>query len=251
MTVTDGRLPASQSLAAQIATTLQVEIMKGELSIAERLPTDAELAERFGVSPPTVREAMKILAAKKLIRSKRGPKGGVFVNAPSIEEAGQVLEDMTAWLVGVGMIELPEIVETRALLGRICTRLAVERATDADLAEIERTLDAFGGVGISDEEFCRLDVAFHRAVAGATHNTELQLIMLIVNDSLIPATNMISVRYRERRRVEAYHAEILDGIRHRDAEAAIAAFDSLMSYLAQVYDRALEEHARKTARQQS
>lgn len=247
MTESGGRLPENLSLAAQIATTLQNEIVQGDLSISERLPTDAELAERFGVSPPTVRESMKILAAKKLIRSKRGPKGGVFVNAPSMEQAGQVLQDMTAWLVGLGMIELHEIVETRTLLGRTCTKLAADRATEDDLADIARTLDAFGGEDISDEEFCRLDVAFHHAVAAATHNTELQLIMLVVNDSLIPATNMISVRYRERRRVEACHAGILDGLRRRDAEAAVAAFDSLMRYLSGVYDRALEKRGQDAA----
>lgn len=244
MTRTGAKLPESQSLAAQIARTLQSEIMQGELSVSARLPTDLELAERFAVSQPTVREAMKILAAKKLIRSKRGPNGGVFVNAPSIEQAGQVLQDTTAWLVGLGRIELSEIVETRRLLGRICVELAAERASQKDLDRIARTLDAFGELEISDEEFCRLDVSFHHAVTAATRNAELQLIMLIVNDSLIPATNMISVHYRDRSRIYACHAAILDGLRRRDAGAAVDAFETLMTYLTQVYERALAEYER-------
>ena len=245
MAQTNKRLPENQSLAAQIASTLQKEIVKGELSVAERLPGDAELAERFGVSSPTVREAIKILAAKKLIRSKRGPNGGVFVNAPTLDQAGHILQDMTTWLVGLGVIELAEIVETRQLLGRLCTRLAAQRATGADLDEIARSLGALADRNVSDEEFCRLDVAFHHAVAAATRNTELKLIMFIVNDSLIPATNMISVRYRDRSRIVACHEAILAGLNRRDPDAAVEAFDALMTYLSEVYARALEEHEPK------
>lgn len=234
------RLPESRSLAAQIATTIQGQIVDGTLSVAERLPTEAEMAERFGVSPATVREALKILAAKNLIRSKRGPRGGVFVNAPSIEHAGQVLQEITAWFVGLGVFELREIVETRTLMGRLCTRLAAERASDDDLARIAETLAALEGDAISDEEFCRLDVAFHHAVAAATGNSELQFLMLPVNDALIPATNMISVRYRQRHRIVDCHAAILDALRRRDGDAAVAAFDALMCYLSQVYAQALE-----------
>jgi DNA-binding GntR family transcriptional regulator len=63
--------------------------------------------------------------------------------------------------------------------------------------------------------------------------------MLTVNDALIPATNMISVRYRDRAQVVGYHAAILSALRARDAEAAVAAFDGLIAYLSEVYDRAL------------
>jgi len=232
--------PESRSLAAQIADALRDEIVQGSLTVAERLPSESELAGRFGVSVATVREALKLLAAKKLIRSKRGPKGGVFVNAPSLALAGEIVQDMMAWFVGLGVIDLADIVESRLQLGRVCVRLAAERASEQELDAIAATLAPFGRDGITDEEFCRLDVAFHHAIAAATGNNELHFIMLMVNDSLIPATNMIAVRYRERERVFGFHARILAALRRRDAAEAVAAFEGLIAYLSEVYDRALE-----------
>jgi DNA-binding FadR family transcriptional regulator len=232
-------IQATRSLAHQIATALQQEIVQGTLSVAERLPSETEIARRFNVSQPTVREALKILAAKKLVRSKRGPNGGVFVNAPSLTTASQMLQEMTTWFVGLGVFGLSEIVEARLFLGRTCVQLAAERATEEDLATIEATLEAFERADISDEEFCRLDVAFHHAIAQATGNNELRFIMLVVNDSLIPATNMISFRFRERGRVVALHADILEALRAGDSAAATAAFEELIAYQSSVYEKAL------------
>jgi DNA-binding FadR family transcriptional regulator len=237
----DGKpeIQATKSLAHQIATALQQEIVQGTLSVEERLPSEAEIAQRFGVSQPTVREALKILAAKKLVRSKRGPNGGVFVNTPSLTMASQMLQEITTWFVGLGVFDLAEIVEARLLLGRTCVRLAAERATREDIEIIEATLSAFERDDISDEEFCRLDVAFHHAIAQASGNNEIRFIMVVVNDSLIPATNMISFRYRERGRVVALHADILQALRERDADAATRAFEELIAYQSSVYEKAL------------
>lgn len=245
-------IQVTRSLAHQIATTLQQEIVQGTLSVAERLPSETEIARRFNVSQPTVREALKILAAKKLVRSKRGPNGGVFVNAPSFTAASQLLQEVTTWFVGLGVFGLSEIVEARLLLGRTCVQLAAERATAEDLASIEGTLEAFERSDISDEEFCQLDVAFHHAIAQATGNNELRFIMHVVNDSLIPATNMISFRFRERGRVVALHSDILNALRARDSAAATAAFEELIAYQSSVYEKALAaRQAGATRRQES
>lgn len=235
----------SQGLARQIADALQEEIIQGQLGIEAKLPSEQELAERFSVSQPTVREAMKILAAKKLVRSKRGPKGGVFVAAPSLGTAAQTLFETTNWLVSLGVFGVTEIVETRRLLGSTCVRLAAERATPEDLARIRETLAEVDHSEVSDEDFCRLDVAFHHAVAEACQNAELSFIMVIVNDSVIPATNMISFKFRERDKVIAFHHEIYSAIAARDSDAAAAAFDALIVYQSSVYDSALTARAKQ------
>jgi len=63
----------TESLAKQIAENIREAIMTGSLKVDERLPTEEELAARFEVSRPTIREALKRLAAQHLIRSRRGP----------------------------------------------------------------------------------------------------------------------------------------------------------------------------------
>ena len=67
----------TKSAAKQIAEHIRGAILEGRLKGDERLPTEEELAARYGVSRPTVREALKRLAAQNLISSKRGPAGGV------------------------------------------------------------------------------------------------------------------------------------------------------------------------------
>ena len=76
----------AESLAKQIAENIRNAIMDGSLKVDEKLPTEEILAKKFNVSRPTIREALKRLAAQNLIRSRRGPTGGTFVNCPSQED---------------------------------------------------------------------------------------------------------------------------------------------------------------------
>ena len=64
--------PNSPDLSAQIAKAIRDAIMSGKLLVDERLPSEAELSEKFNVSRPTVREALKRLGAQSLIRTQRG-----------------------------------------------------------------------------------------------------------------------------------------------------------------------------------
>ena len=81
----DPKNPAD--LSAQIAKAIRDAIICGDLPVDERLPSEAELAEQFHVSRPTVREALKRLAAQSLIRTQRGATGGAFVNRLKFEDA--------------------------------------------------------------------------------------------------------------------------------------------------------------------
>ena len=74
------------SISKQIAEQLRAAIVDGRFKIGERLPTEDELAQRYGVSRPSVREALKRLAAQNLVRARRGPTGGNFVIKPSFNE---------------------------------------------------------------------------------------------------------------------------------------------------------------------
>ena len=90
------------SISKQIAEQLRQAIVSGRFKIGERLPTEDELAQRYGVSRPSVREALKRLAAQNLVRSRRGPTGGIFVVKPSYEELATSLSGAATLLVGMG-----------------------------------------------------------------------------------------------------------------------------------------------------
>jgi len=91
-------------LSAQIAEAIRDAIISGSLRVDARLPSEAELAEQFDVSRPTVREALKRLAAQSLIRTQRGATGGAFVNRLRFEEAyGQHVTTSTLLLAQPGL----------------------------------------------------------------------------------------------------------------------------------------------------
>ncbi len=227
-----------ESLAKQIAETIRDAIVEGHISADERLPTESELAKRFGVSRPTIREALKRLAAQNLIRSRRGPAGGTFINRPSAEDVRADLANMTALLVSMEEFDLSDVAETRRELELVCCRIASERCDDEHLkvmaAEITRQSDP----GLSDEDFCASDVRFHRALVDATGNPVLQFLMSSVIEALQPIVNLMIFRFRRRSEIVDQHRRIVDAIAARDTEAAMGALDEQMRYLQEQYGEA-------------
>ncbi len=231
---------STEGVASQIANNLRDAIVEGRLKVDERLPTEEELAERFGVSRPTIREALKRLAAQNLIHTRRGPTGGSFVKKPSQDEIREQLSSIASVLVSVGEFQLPEIVEARHELERICCRIAAERRSSKILEEMETELLAQQQAAITDVEFCASDVRFHRLIVEATENQMLQFLMSAVIEVLQPVLNLVAYKFRERKLIVAQHREILDALRAREGKRAEKALDAQMSYLRERYADAKE-----------
>lgn len=234
----------TESLAKQIAENIREAIVKGSLKVDERLPTEEELAARFEVSRPTIREALKRLAAQHLIRSRRGPTGGTFVNRPSQDEVRLNLTNAMTLLVGMGEFNLTDIAETRQGLETLCCRLAAERRTDAHLVALAVELDIQRDPALSDVDFCASDVRFHRVLADATDNALLKFIVLTVIDALQPVANMVVYQFRERQRLVSQHESILAALQARDADSAIAALNEQIADLGEKYAQACTSRVR-------
>ena len=230
----------TESLAKQIAESIGSAIVEGRLKVNERLPTEEELARQFGVSRPTIREALKRLAAQKLILSRRGPSGGTFVNRLSLEEVGSTLATYSTLLVSIGEFDLAEIAQARAELERVCARLAAAHRGEEHLATMAAELEAQRNPKLPDVEFCASDVRFHRALVDASGNRFLQFLMYAVIEAVQPAANLLSWRFRERQAIARFHAEIVAGVARRDGEGASAAMAALAEYLASKYEEAHE-----------
>ena len=124
--------PNSPDLSAQIAKAIRDAIMSGKLLVDERLPSEAELSEKFNVSRPTVREALKRLGAQSLIRTQRGATGGAFVNRIKFEDAyGQQITTSTL-LLSMNDVSFAVACEARYALERACAPLAAARRTAAE-----------------------------------------------------------------------------------------------------------------------
>lgn len=229
-----------RTLPDQIAAAIRESIVSGALAVDERLPNEAELAEQFGVSRPTVREALKRLAAKNLIRSRRGMSGGNFVSLPSEEQVRSDLSTTATLLVSHQVFSLAEVAESRRLLEATCARLAADRRTDAHLVELHAAIDRQARPDLSDEEFCDADVAFHRVIVEAAGNPVLDYVMVFALEALHPSTNLVINRFRKRSDVLALQRDLLDAVDSGDPDAAEAAISAQMDHLAGIYDQAQE-----------
>lgn len=229
------------SLAKQVAETIRAAILEGRLRIDERLPSEDELSRRFKVSRPTVREALKRLAAQNLIRSRRGPAGGNFVARPDLEGVSKAFSGAATLLVGLGAFDVDEMVDARLATELACCRMAAARRTDADLAAMAAEIALQRDDTLSDEDFCAADVRFHRALVTATGNGPMRLMMYSVIESFIPITNMLIYRTRERRKAADAHERIVQAIAAGDGEEAAAVMrrhlEGMRAELAQALDQ--------------
>ena len=232
-------------IARQVSDNIRSAIMDGRLKIDERLPTEEELARSFGISRPTVREALKRLAAQNLIHSKRGPTGGNFVKRPDPEGLSKAITGAATLLVGIGAFDIEEIITARLETEAVCCRLAAANRSEADLAAMEAEIGVQLDETISDEDFCASDVRFHRALVDSTGNGPLKLMMYTVIEAFIPITNMIVFRVRERRHVASLHQEIVDAVRSREDARAADALARLLAYVRESYSAVLDARAKR------
>ena len=217
-------------LSAQIAQAIRDAIVSGDMIVDERLPSEAELADQFQVSRPTVREALKRLAAQSLIRTQRGAFGGAFVNRLSYEEAyGQQITTATL-LLSMNAVSFDVACEARYALERACTPLAAERRTPDHLATMRAEIHRQGQPGLSDESFCASDVTFHRALVDAADNPVLSYQLAGAVEAMQPLMNMITFTARSREEIVRLHTCIAEAIDAMDAPAAETALHELEAY---------------------
>ena len=236
----------SVGLSAQIAEAIRDSIISGALIVDERLPSEAELADLFDVSRPTIREALKRLAAQSLIRTERGAFGGAFVKRLSYEDARAQFITTSTLLLSMNEVRFDTACEARFALERACAPLAAARRDPAQVANMRAEITRQGAADLTDEAFCRSDVAFHRAFVDAAQNPVLSYQLSGSIEAMQPLMNMITYTTRSRAEIVAIHAAILEAVEGRDGAAVTAHLNRLEAYTAQLARAAAA--TRKTAR---
>lgn len=214
-------------LSAQIAAAIRDAIVAGTLIVDERLPSEAELAEQFNVSRPTVREALKRLAAQSLIRTQRGATGGAFVNRLSFEQAYPQQITTSTLLLSMNAVSFETACEARYALERACAPLSAERRTADHLATMRAEIHRQGQPGLTDEAFCASDVAFHRALVDGAKNPVLSYQLAGAVEAMQPLMNMITFTARDRARIVDLHTRITDALERRDGATTASGLTAL------------------------
>jgi GntR family transcriptional repressor for pyruvate dehydrogenase complex len=203
---------ASSSIVEQI----RAAILGGRLPMGERLPPERELAEQFGVSRVTVRDALRTLEAMGLIEVRVGARGGAFVTAPTGSAVGQKMSDMMTMQV----IKPEDIVEARLVVELGTVTLAAARATEEQLAALH-DLDTRARKALAAKTYTReLSWDFHALLAAAAQNSAVEGLTHSFRSSL----SMHPIRTREgargHERTVEEHARILAALDRRDGAAA-------------------------------
>lgn len=214
----------------QIAEALRQAILTGKLRVDQRLPGEQELALEYGVSRPTVREALKRLAAQNLIRTRRGASGGSFVNQITWSEAHAQLVTIATLLVSMTPIDAREISEARLALLSGCVPLIVERSAPNDIRALRAEIAIQNDNQTSDEEFCASDVRFYRLLVDIAGNAVLSFQMAGVVEAMQPLLNMITYRSRDRDAIASEHASICNCLERHDTAGILISLTQIADY---------------------
>lgn len=205
-----------EKLHEQIAERIQQLIACDSLRPGAKLPGERELAERLGVSRTVVREAIRVLNVKGLVKVK--PGCGSYVQALSPKDAAASMELFLK--LQQASRSLQHIHEVRSMIELEAASLAAVRATGQDCAAIQAAVEDMEMARDCPERYVRSDLAFHAAIAAATHNDLFTVLLSPIADLM---AKVIQVAFQVPGAAEdglAAHRDILAQIRARDPDRA-------------------------------
>lgn len=217
---------STQSLTQQIVNELGLRIVRGEYSGENSFPIEANLCEEFGVSRSVLREAVKMLTTKGLLRAR--PRQGTWVQS---EEAWNLLDpDVLRWLLErkFSIDLLSDFTEIRMAIEPQAAAFAAVRATDAQKQKIADALDRMQDAEKGDDDPLLSDIAFHVALLEASGNRFFSQLRDMVDTAL-----RISIRLTNQYKGVALasvsdHRKVYTAIEAGDPEAARAASAALV-----------------------
>jgi len=221
----------SSEKPGQVVSALEHRILSGELQSGQRLPTEGELGLELGVSRTVVRDAVRTLTNRHLVRVRHG--FGMEVAPPSDLPISHALAD----LLMRGSVTVGDVLEARAALDRQLAPLAARNATDEDVQRMEHELERFANAATTGRDAVAQDahLEIHLGFVRAMHMPALELLLkpmaeVILLSSVRPAPDPA------RWEVDS-HRSLLKALRMRDEQRLVAAVDDHFAVLqVEAYD---------------
>lgn len=224
--VAEPRQPAADDLFKAVSLSrvsqvivdqIRLLIREGRLRPGDRLPSERDLCERFGVSRVTVREALRVLEAGGLIEIRVGARGGAFVTTPTSRQIGEGLAD----LLTLSPLTASEVTEARLVFELGIVPLVVERATQEDIDELRAMTDLHQAALEQGSYTMEMSADFHVRVAACTHNSAIEMLVHSFHGPLLMSLLQAQViaplmGYRG----SGEHREFIEAIADRDVERA-------------------------------
>jgi GntR family transcriptional repressor for pyruvate dehydrogenase complex len=199
----------------QVFEQLRDGIIRGSWPAGTRLPSENELVQELRCSRISIREALQMLASLGLVESHQG--GGTFVRTYSAEVFLSPLLPMIA----LDRTDILHVQEYRQIVERGCVALAVARANDEDIGELECCCATMRRSTDNISAFARADLEFHMVISRASRNPVLVKANSVIRDILGASMEEV-VRALGTRDGLHYHHMILEAVKARDAGSAVA-----------------------------
>ncbi|GGS63173.1 FadR/GntR family transcriptional regulator [Nonomuraea spiralis] len=205
----------------RVVEQVEEAIESGALGPGARLPSERELMVQFSVGRSTVREALRVLQARGLVRSRPGDPNGAEV----LPFSPAALHKSMTTLARVAELSLAELVQFRMVLDSSAVLLAARLRTEEQVAEMEAAIAGMRAALASDHDaFSAADVAFHDVIVAAGGNKLIQVctdvVRSVVLDLIAGKIADAPDRGSLMRRSIRHHEEVLAAVREGDGAAA-------------------------------
>jgi GntR family transcriptional repressor for pyruvate dehydrogenase complex len=207
-----------KKVSTQIAEQIRSSILNGDFTPGDKLPPERELAEMFGVSRPSVREALNMLASSGLVESYQG--GGTVVKSLMESAAMNSLSE----LIRIEGDRALDVIEVRKGIETWTAWYAAQRALPEDLAKLESIIAEMERnlVGLKPSE--NLDANFHTVIARATRNVVWIHLMQSIFDAMKEfqknVWRAVYLTDADHRMLFGHHRAIFEAIRDHNPERA-------------------------------
>jgi GntR family transcriptional repressor for pyruvate dehydrogenase complex len=219
----------------QVAVQIQHHILRNGLGPGDFLGREEDLAAEFGISRPTLREALKLLASGSLIRANKGPGGGIFVARTAEQGISHSLSDSIAMMLETGAVTLAELLDARLLLEVPLAGQAAHRADAALVSRLRAAVEAEAAAGPDDlEAHAAADAEVHRTIAAAAGNGITAALIGWVFDVLQPSLVATLDGAVAQSAIIEQHEALLAAIEKGDAARAELAMKDHLLYLRDV-----------------
>ncbi|MGR3501764.1 FadR/GntR family transcriptional regulator [Pseudaestuariivita sp.] len=223
----------SEKLSTAVVRQIELLILRGILRPGERLPSERDLAERLGVSRPSLREAISDLQDKGLLTTRAG--AGVFV----ADVLGSAFSPALVALFSGHDEAVFDYLSFRRDMEGLAAERAAQFASDTDLRVIQSVLSkmeaAHASRATTDE--AQLDAAFHMSIVEASHNVVMLHMMRsmyqLLREGVFYNRQVMFRQRRTRDDLLAQHQRINAGLQARDPDAARRAVEDHLDYVAE------------------
>jgi GntR family transcriptional repressor for pyruvate dehydrogenase complex len=197
-----------------VAEQLKDMIMAGELHVGDRLPNVRVLAESFGVSKATMSEALRVLSAMGLIEARQGL--GTFVG----DRSAQMVVEAIDLYVTLTAESVYKVYELREIIEPALARLAAERITAEQLAELEDILAEMQQFTEIDTRFLEADVEFHNKIFSTIGNEIATTITRAIHQLTVDTWLGVGAPRVGPERICRAHARVVEALKEGDPDAA-------------------------------